>query len=228
MSVRYQLLSVSGKILIIFGFYIVYSASFFGNVFYSFYLCQTKNKNWRLKVMIFCMMVYAASSILQTCSEKENKIKTSHIFYAIAYSFENYVHWMFCYIYLKLQIEVKYLLDNRIYTANQEIIMQRNRQNFCLEIANILNIMISIGLLLLSRRIDKTYILILQILAGLQTVYLLTWAYALCQLFSRFKASEHLLPKKQVFVTHAVLLTAYLLCTIIEIVTEIIALNCKN
>ena len=31
--------------------------------------------------------------------------------------FENYLHWIFCYIYLKQEIEVKYLLENRIYAA---------------------------------------------------------------------------------------------------------------
>jgi hypothetical protein len=49
---------------------------------------------------------------------------------------------MLCYIYLKLQIEVKFLLDNRIYTGNQIIILKRNRENFYLEVAKILNVMI--------------------------------------------------------------------------------------
>jgi hypothetical protein len=64
-------------------------------------------------------------------------------------SFDTYVHWMFCYIYLKLQIEVKYLLDSRIYTGNQEIILKRNRENFCLEVFNLLNALFSLGLLIL-------------------------------------------------------------------------------
>ena len=54
---------------------------------------------------------------------------------------------MFCYIYLKHKIEVKYLLDSRIYTTNQDIIMQRNRENLCLEVANLLNFLLSVGLL---------------------------------------------------------------------------------
>ena len=57
------------------------------------------------------------------------------------------MHWIFCYIYLKLQIEVKYLLDSRIYTTNQDIILKRNRENLCLEVANILNALISLGIL---------------------------------------------------------------------------------
>ena len=61
MSFWITLLIVSDRVAVIFGGYILYSASFFGNVFYSFYLCQTESKNWRLKVMIFSMMVYAAS-----------------------------------------------------------------------------------------------------------------------------------------------------------------------
>ncbi len=57
------------------------------------------------------------------------------------------IQLMFCYIYLKLSIEVKYLLDSRIYFQNSGIILLRNRENFCLEVANIMNIFISIGLL---------------------------------------------------------------------------------
>ncbi len=57
------------------------------------------------------------------------------------------MHWFFCYIYQKQQIEVKYLFDRRIYSANQAIIIQRNLENFCLESANILNLLISVGIL---------------------------------------------------------------------------------
>ena len=97
--------------------------------------------------------------------------------------------------------------------------MQRNRENFCLEVANILNLLISVSLLVMSLCMDKVYNnLVLTILTGLQMVYLVTWSYALYSLFARFKASEHLLPRKRVFIIHAVLLTVFLLCSIITIV----------
>jgi hypothetical protein len=115
--------SVSFKVSVIFGAYVLYSASFFGNVFFSFYLCQTENKNWRLKVMIFTMMMYAASYVGIVWLYELGYFTIYLILYAIIVSIGIYLHWLFCYIYLKQQIEVKYLLDNRIYAANQEIIM---------------------------------------------------------------------------------------------------------
>ena len=49
-------------------------------------------------------------------------------------------------------------------------------------------------------------------------IYLVTWSYVLYSLFFRFKSSEHLLPRKRVFIIHAVLLAVYLFCYIITIV----------
>ena len=211
---------VSSKVSTIFGGYIFYSASFSGNVFYSFYICQTENKNWRLKVMIFTMMGIAASYIgTELCLQLGNRTAAVRI-YAINNSFDNYVHWLFCYVYLKQQIEIKYLLDSRIYVANQEIIMQRNRENSCLEVANILNLLISVGLLIWQMWMTdlNSISLINMISTVVQWFYLVTWSYALCSLFARFKASEHLLPRKRVFIIHTVLLTVVLLCQIIELV----------
>ena len=36
--------------------------------------------------------------------------------YAMVNSVGTFVHWMFCYTYLKLTIEAKYMFDRRIYT----------------------------------------------------------------------------------------------------------------
>ena len=143
------------------------------------------------------------------------------IFGAIYTSFANFVHWMFCYIYLKLQIEVKYLLDSRIYTTNQDIILKRNRENFCLEVVNILNALISVGILAGDIWMDDFYnYLIDWIVTGLELVYLVTWSYSLWSLFTKFKSSKHLLPRSRVYITHAILITAYLLCQIISTVME--------
>ena len=90
--------------------------------------------------MICTMMVYALSFIFKEFCIEHGFYSLAVILYAFEISFAIYVHWMFCYIYLKQQIEVKYLLDSRLYTGNQKILMKRNRENFCLEIANILNL----------------------------------------------------------------------------------------
>ncbi len=69
--------------------------------------------------MLLVMMVLAVSATLINISYWHNHFQLALIFTSITISFDNYVHWMFCYIYLKLQIEVKYLLDSHIYTGNQ-------------------------------------------------------------------------------------------------------------
>ena len=87
---------------------------------------------------------------------------------------------MFCYIYLKLSIEVKYLLDSRIYFQNSDIIMQRNRENFCLEVANVINVFLSLGLLAYEIWLGDFYSDIINtIQTALATVYLAVWSYAL-------------------------------------------------
>jgi hypothetical protein len=68
--------------------------------------------------MISTMMVYSASFTFSQFCMRHGYDLTALILNAIVVSFDSYVHWMFCYIYLKLQIEVKYLLDSRIYAAN--------------------------------------------------------------------------------------------------------------
>ena len=99
------------------------------------------------------------------------------------------------------------------------MIRQRNRENFCLEVINIFNLLISVGILIWYLSAGGQHInLILTIQTGVETVYLVVWSFALCSLFARFKSSEHLLPRKRVFIIHATLLTVYLLCQIVSIV----------
>ena len=90
-----------------------------------------------------------------------------------------------------------------------------------MEIANIINLLISIGMSVLLLCLRGAYTnLLYWISTVLQMVYLVTWSFALYSLFTRFKASERLLPRKRVFIIHAVLLTVYLFCQIIEIVMQ--------
>jgi hypothetical protein len=86
MSFWAEFFSLSYKIGIILT-YILYSASFFSSVFYSFYLCQTKNKNWRLKIMILAMMVYAASLIAANFFVNLGNYTKAVILSAFAFSF---------------------------------------------------------------------------------------------------------------------------------------------
>jgi hypothetical protein len=85
-----------------------------------------------------------------------------------------------------------------------------------LEVANILNIVISLLFLICSVFLDSSRIV--EISIGLKILYLVIWSYALCSLFVKFKSSKHLLPRKRVFIIHAALLTVYFLCKIITIV----------
>ena len=94
--------------------------------------------------------------------------------------------------------------------------MQRNRENFCLEVVNILNLLISVGLLVWYILRGNVYSnLIFTIATTLEMVYLMIWSLALFLLFARFKASEHLLPRKRVFIIHAALIIVYLLSSLI-------------
>jgi hypothetical protein len=107
--------------------------------------------------------------------------------------------------------------------------MQRNRENFCLEVANILNILISVGIIVLEELAGNVYgHLINLIIVGLQMVYLVIWCYALYSLFARFQSSENLLPRKRGFIVHAILLIVYYVSIIIQRVTRSIetADNC--
>ena len=118
MSFWLKLYSVTRSVAIIFGNYILYYASFFVNFFFSFYPFQTENKNWRLKVMIFTLLIYAASLTVSKFCLLRGYYTSAKIINAFVVSFGIYIHWMLSYIYLKQQIEVKYLLDNRIYAFN--------------------------------------------------------------------------------------------------------------
>ena len=104
-----------------------------------------------------------------------------------------------------------------------------------MEIANILNFVIAIGVLVYKLWTGQyNSLLMYKISAGLKIIQLMTWSYALYSLFTNFKASKNLLPRKRVFITHAVLLTIYLLANVSNIVVAKILFggncdrNCLN
>ena len=110
----------------------------------------TENRhNYRLILLVLTMMAVEGSQfIFQELREHD----TSHKLIADAFyvSSDTYVHWLFCLIYLKLAIDVKYLLDKRIYLSNSSIIKQCKRDNLYLDMAHCLNIVICIGLFIMQ------------------------------------------------------------------------------
>jgi hypothetical protein len=128
--------------------YVFYFLSIMANVFFFTFIMLTENKkNWRLLLEVISMMFTAAGFFIGKYCYSHKNYYTGAISSAIANSSDLLVHWMFCYIYLKLSIEVRFLLDRRIYTTNQDIILKRNRWSLSLEIANILNFLVVIAIL---------------------------------------------------------------------------------
>ena len=99
--------------------YVFYFCSILANVFFLTFILLTENKkNWRLLLEVISMMFTAAGYLIGKYYYSHKHYLTGAISSSIANSSDLTVHWMFCYIYLKLAIEVRYLLDNRIYTIN--------------------------------------------------------------------------------------------------------------
>ena len=91
-----------------------------------------------------------------------------------------------------------------------------NRENHALNITNVINITLSTGIMVygvIANSFKAEYVCY-----GIQTAICLTylgiWSLALRSLFKNFKGSNRLLPKKQLFVNHAILLSIYLLASI--------------
>ena len=144
--------------------------------------------------------------------------------YAFKASSVSFVHWMFCFIYLKLKIQVKYLFKDQIYCDNNDLMISINRENLVLNIANVVNIAICLGIMIYGlvgnsfKAEDVSY----QIQTALCLTYLGIWSSALCSLFKNFKGSKLLLPKKKIFINHAILLSVYLLASILYNLAELI------
>ena len=144
--------------------------------------------------------------------------------YAFKASSVTFVHWMFCFIYLKLKIEVKYLFKDQIYCDNNDLMISMNRENLALNIANVVNIGMCLGIMIYGlvgnsfKAEDVSY----QIQTALCLTYLGIWSSALCSLFKNFKGSRILLPKKKLFINHAILLSVFLLASILYNLAELI------
>ena len=101
-----------------------------------------------------------------------------------------------------------------------------NRENLVLNIANVVNIAICLGIMIYGlvgnsfKAEDVSY----QIQTALCLTYLGIWSSALCSLFKNFKRSKLLLPKKKLFINHAILLSVYLLASILYNLAELFPL----
>ena len=85
-------------------------------------LSTTLRKNWRLVVMAISMILNATACIFEYAAYIFSLDQYSFYAYAFADSADTFVHWMFCYTYIKLSIEVKFMFDRRIYMNDPKAI----------------------------------------------------------------------------------------------------------
>ena len=94
------------------GYFILYGVTLIPMLFYFIYICFTGLwKNWRLMAMSLACVVMSVAMIFYTYGWEYGKENIRAISYAIRSPLATFVHWLFCYIYLKLTIEVKYMFD---------------------------------------------------------------------------------------------------------------------
>ena len=98
--------------------------------------------------MITTMILNATAQIAYLAGYIPSMDKVEIIAGATGNSADTFIHWMFCYTYLKLSIEVTYMFDRRIYTIGPETMQEINRKNFCLNTAFVINILFCVVLLI--------------------------------------------------------------------------------
>ena len=101
-----------------------------------------------------------------------------------------------------------------------------SRHNLMLNVANLVNIAICLGIMVycLVKNSFESEDMAYQIQTGFCIIYLGIWSFALCSLFKNFRGSERLLPKKRLFINHAILLSVYLLASILYNLAELFPL----
>ena len=136
--------------------------------------------------MLVAMIVNATATIMFYISYMLNLTQT--LFYAnsFAISAETFVHWMFCYTYLTLSIEVKYMFDRRIFTDDPVVMQEISMFNCCLNIAHAISIVICVGMLIygIVATTNKATNILWYLGTSLQLVFLVVWATSLCALFT--------------------------------------------
>ena len=194
----------------------VYSiACFIFLIYLVFILWNSLKNNLRLLFTLLGMIINSTAKLVYWTGVFLDLPNTEPWSCAFATSADTFVHWMFCYTYLKLHIEVKHIFDRKIYSNNSETLKEINRDNCRLKIANAINITICAGLLAVKKanpEVEKQY----NIGLTLQILYLMTWAISLCFLFTKFKETKRMLPNNSVFFIHGMLLGFYLLLNVAQ------------
>ena len=114
------------------GSFAIFIVSWFIFLFYLGYIVSTTlRKNRMLLVLILAIFAYVTDNIIYLAG-LVFKFYSGSFVYALLISLELFIHWMFCYMYLKLSIEVKYMFDRRIYFDTGEIMLEINREKLCL------------------------------------------------------------------------------------------------
>ena len=114
------------------GSFAIFIVSWFIFLFYLGYIVSTTlRKNRMLLVLILAIVIYVTDCIIFFAGGVFKFYSGSFVF-ALYVSIDLFIHWMFCYMYLKLSIEVKYMFDRRIYFDTGEIMIEINREKLCL------------------------------------------------------------------------------------------------
>ena len=114
------------------GNFVMYIVSWFFFLFYLGYIVATTlRKNRMLLVLILAIFAYVTDNVIYLAG-LVFKFYSGSFVYALLISLELFIHWVFCYMYLKLSIEVKYMFDRRIYFDTGEIMLEINREKLCL------------------------------------------------------------------------------------------------
>lgn len=69
----------------------------------------------------------------------KNSIQIEAVAQTISYSFDNWFHWITCFIYLKAAYVLPYLFDVNLYTDNEDVANQYRLTNLRLKYLNWLN-----------------------------------------------------------------------------------------
>ena len=114
------------------GSFAIFIVSWFIFLFYLGYIVSTTlRKNRMLLVLILAIVTYVTDCIIFLAGVVFKFFSGTFVF-ALNVSIDLFIHWMFCYMYLKLSIEVKYMFDRRIYFDTGEIMLEINREKLCL------------------------------------------------------------------------------------------------
>lgn len=136
---------------------------------------------------------------------------------------------MVCYIYLSVTFQTDALLDKDVILNNQDKIETVYRQKKWLLVASIAIVLLClanaamavVGFGYIYHKRGPTLMLASEyITVGLIFIFLLIWAIALCQLYSKVKNTDNLLPNKTIFALHGMSLILLVLFSLLSTILE--------